>query len=62
MLIVGGVYQGKYKASVSSDGTTVSWPDDPTLTGVVRLGRPAAGDFVPAASVGVNYVSPGYVS
>lgn len=62
VLIVGGVYQGKYKASVSADGTTASWPDDPTLTGVARLGLPVAGDFVPAASVGLNYVSPGYVS
>jgi hypothetical protein len=62
VLLVGGVYQGEYKASVSADGSTASWPNDSTLTGVVRSGRPRAGDFVPAVSVGLNYVSPGYVS
>jgi hypothetical protein len=30
------------------------------ITGEVRAGAPPGGDFVPAASVGLGYVSPGY--
>jgi hypothetical protein len=60
VLLKGGVYEGKYPASVSR-GMTASWPEDPTLTGTIRSGVPAAGDFVPAASVGLGYVSPGYL-
>jgi hypothetical protein len=41
-----------------SDGAA-SWPTLP-VTGVVRSGVPAGGDFVSAASVGIGYVSPGY--
>ncbi|TFV63935.1 hypothetical protein E4P41_02905 [Geodermatophilus sp. DF01-2] len=37
-----------------------TWPRDPSITGEVREGRPATGDFVPAGSVGLNYTSPGY--
>ncbi|MDQ4131788.1 MAG: hypothetical protein M3179_00960 [Actinomycetota bacterium] len=60
VLMKGGAYQGKYTASVSRN-LTASWPDDPTVTGLIRSGTPAGGDFVPAASVGLNYVSPGYL-
>jgi hypothetical protein len=38
-----------------------SWPTLP-VTGVVRQGTPPGGDFVPASSVGLGYVSPGYAS
>lgn len=37
-----------------------SWPGYSSLSGSIREGRPAA-DFVPAASVGPHYVSPGYL-
>jgi hypothetical protein len=30
------------------------------VTGAIQLGPPPGGDFVPAGSVGVGYVSPGY--
>ena len=38
-----------------------SWPGYTSLTGGVHDGKPAAGDYVPAGSVGLGYVSPGYV-
>ena len=60
VLLVGGVYDGRYKATISADGTTASWPD-PSLSGVIKRGTPPGGDFAPAASVGLNYVSPGYL-
>jgi hypothetical protein len=41
-------------------GGVASWPSIPSVSGGVREGRPAAGDFVPAGSVGLGYVSPGY--
>jgi hypothetical protein len=37
-----------------------SWPGYTSLSGGVRDGRPASGDFVPAGSVGLGYASPGY--
>ncbi|MCF6735150.1 hypothetical protein [Blastococcus sp. KM273129] len=39
---------------------TVTWPQHPSVTGGVREGAPAAGDFVPVGAVGPAYVSPGY--
>jgi hypothetical protein len=39
-----------------------SWPKVTTMTGGVREGAPSGGDFVPAGSVGLHYVSPGYRS
>jgi hypothetical protein len=52
-------------AVLSPDGTTMSWPAlsaavGGPVTGDIQLGRPPRGDFVPAGSVGVGYVSPGY--
>ncbi len=37
-----------------------TWPGNPTLTGGVHEGSPPEGDFVPAGTVGLGYVSPGY--
>jgi hypothetical protein len=45
--------------AVIRDGVA-AWPAYTSLSGTVRDGRPASGDFVPAGSVGVGYVSPGY--
>jgi hypothetical protein len=41
-------------------GGVASWPGYTSLSGSVRDGRPASGDFVPAGSVGLGYASPGY--
>jgi len=41
------------------DGTA-TWPTVTTVTGGVHEGYPATGDYVPAGSVGLGYVSPGY--
>ncbi|MGY1827521.1 MULTISPECIES: hypothetical protein [unclassified Blastococcus] len=38
----------------------VSWPSIGNLSGTLTQGKPASGDFVPAGSVGIGYVSPGY--
>ncbi|SEL63650.1 hypothetical protein SAMN04515665_1167 [Blastococcus sp. DSM 46786] len=38
----------------------VSWPSIGNLSGTLSQGKPASGDFVPAGSVGIGYVSPGY--
>ncbi|MGY2066414.1 hypothetical protein [Blastococcus sp. SYSU DS0619] len=40
----------------------VSWPSIGNLSGTLRQGKPASGDFVPAGTVGRGYVSPGYRS
>jgi hypothetical protein len=45
--------------AVIRDGVA-SWPSASNVAGGVREGRPASGDFVPAGSVGMGYVSPGY--
>jgi hypothetical protein len=44
----------------SADGRSLDWPalrgaDEPGVTGVVRLGPPPGGDFVPAGTAGLNY-------
>jgi hypothetical protein len=41
-------------------GGLATWPGNRGLSGGVREGRPASGDFVPLGSVGLSYVSPGY--
>jgi len=61
VLLVGGVYGGSYKAAISADGTSASWPD-PTVSGGIERGTPPTGDFAPRSSVGLNYVSPGYLT
>ncbi len=38
----------------------VSWKGVGTINGIVRNGRPARGDFVPAGTAGIHYRSPGY--
>jgi len=38
----------------------ITWPSLPKISGAVKLGPPPAGDYVPAGTVGLNYVSPGY--
>jgi hypothetical protein len=43
------------------DYATWSGMTGPTITGRVTEGLPPSGDFVPAGSVGLGYVSPGYV-
>ena len=45
-------------ASISNG--VVSWPKIGNLSGTVTQGRPSAGDFVPAGTVGIGYTSPGY--
>jgi hypothetical protein len=48
-------------SALSADGQSAYWPALTSLiTGVMQLGPPPGGDFVPAGSVGVGYVSPGY--
>jgi len=51
------------KAVLAADGQSVSWPNyTEKMNGRVRLGPPPGGDFVPAGSVGIGYVSPGYLN
>jgi hypothetical protein len=42
------------------DDGSVGWTPETNITGVVFPGSPPKGEFVPAGSVGVDYVSPGY--
>jgi hypothetical protein len=44
----------------ASGSSLVSWPKLP-VSGGVNLGTPAAGDYVPAGSVGLGYKTPGYL-
>jgi hypothetical protein len=47
--------------TVHSAGETIlSFPNLPSVTGVIKKGPPPGGDFVPAGVAGLNYVSPGY--
>ena len=41
-------------------GGLATWPTIPAITGGIRNGLPAGGDFVPVGRAGINYVSPGY--
>jgi hypothetical protein len=44
-----------------SPGSQVAtWPSCSWITGKVTQGKPPGGDYVPASSVGLNYISPGY--
>ena len=61
----GGMNAAGCPAVLSADGTSMSWPAlsaaiGGPVTGAIQLGPPPGGDFVPAGSVGVGYVSPGY--
>jgi hypothetical protein len=48
-------------SALSADGGSADWPAlRGQVSGVMHLGPPPGGDFVPAGSVGVGYVSPGY--
>jgi hypothetical protein len=48
-------------SALSADGLSADWPAlRGQVSGVMHLGPPPGGDFVPAGSVGVGYVSPGY--
>ena len=50
---------GNLECAGVRNGDEVSWPKLP-VTGVVKQGPPASGDFVPAGIAGLNYKSPGY--
>jgi hypothetical protein len=60
-LVVGGIRRG-FAPRLADDGSSVSWPGDPFLSGSIRAGVPPGGDFVPASAVGLGYRSPGYRS
>lgn len=52
------------KPSVATDGDgfkQITWPGLTHVTGRVRVGVPPGGDWVPKDTVGIGYVSPGYV-
>jgi hypothetical protein len=42
------------------NGSTLSFPSSPQITGSINAGSPPGGDFVPVGGAGINYVSPGY--
>ncbi|MCW0215182.1 MAG: hypothetical protein OJJ54_17640 [Pseudonocardia sp.] len=48
-------------SSVSPDGSEVTFPGLPQVSGSVRKGPPPDGDFVPDGVAGADYLSPGYV-
>jgi hypothetical protein len=48
-------------SSLSPDGTELSFPRLPAVGGVVKLGPPPGGDFVPTGVAGPDYTSPGYL-
>jgi hypothetical protein len=52
---------GDSDCPASIAGGLATWPGNRMLSGGVLEGRPASGDFVPLGSVGLNYVSPGYL-
>ena len=54
-----GTYDRRRRAAVSRDGKRL-WFVGSRIGGVMRRGQPPVGDFVPSASVGASYVSPGY--
>lgn len=45
---------------LAPDGLSATWTAASLITGTARKGNPPGGDFVPANSVGIGYVSPGY--
>ena len=48
-------------SSLTGNGLAAYWPAlAAKVSGVMQLGPPPGGDFVPAGAVGVGYVSPGY--
>jgi hypothetical protein len=48
--------------AIARGGGHVTWPRSNRVSGYVSSGVPSGGDFVPAGSVGLGYVSPGYAS
>jgi hypothetical protein len=46
--------------AILNDDGSVGWTPETNITGLVFPGSPPGGNFVPAGSVGVGYVSPGY--
>lgn len=55
----GGVPVG---ALTDDGGASMYFPPAAKIHGRIKAGAPPGGDFVPAASVGLGYVSPGYQS
>jgi hypothetical protein len=49
------------KCDARVKGSSVTWPGLP-VTGSVTLGTPPGGPFVPAATAGNGYISPGYAT
>jgi hypothetical protein len=47
-------------SQISEDGKSAWWPNLLTIEGVVKLGPPTGGDFVPPGVAGARYVSPRY--
>jgi hypothetical protein len=50
-------------AQVSADGTSVDWPSlraavGGSVTGVVQVGTPPGGDYVPVGMAGLGYTAP----
>jgi hypothetical protein len=45
---------------VNVQNSVATWPGLSNVTGAITQGLPNGGDFVPASSVGIGYVSPGY--
>jgi hypothetical protein len=43
-------------------GSAASWPSLTNISGSIKSGSPANGDFVPDSNSGLGYVSPGYIS
>jgi len=48
------------RAVVAADRNSVSWAPGCGTEGSAQIGLPPGGDFVPAARIGLGYVSPGY--
>lgn len=48
-------------AKISGSPAVATWPGCAWITGKVTQGKPPGGDYVPPSSVGLNYVSPGYL-
>jgi hypothetical protein len=53
---------GECLSELSSDKTQMSFPNLPSVSGVVKKGPPPSGDFVPDGVAGADYVSPGYMN
>src|SRR5690606_38309899 len=59
-----GGFPNQAQISVDENGNNyATWPAEmrPQIDGRVTQGIPPGGDFVPRESVGIGYVSPGYI-